>query len=87
MEENNIMETTEVEEMEPVKESKVKMVLGKVGSGVKRHWKTIAVGAGALAVGIFLGKKNADPEDVDTVDVEFEEVTEPDAESTTTSEI
>lgn len=85
MEENNIVETTENEEVETVKESKVKTILTKVGSGVKRHWKTIAVGAGALAVGVFLGKRNSDTED-DAVDVTFEEVEETDDDSTATSE-
>lgn len=87
MEENNIVETTENEEVETVKESKVKTILTKVGSGVKRHWKTIAVGAGALAVGVFLGKRNSDIEDDDAVDVTFEEVEETDDDSTATSEI
>lgn len=85
MEENNIVETTENEEVETVKESKVKTILTKVGSGVKRHWKTIAVGAGALAVGVFLGKRNSDTED-DAVDVTFEEVEETDDDSTAISE-
>lgn len=86
MEENNIVETTENEEVETVKESKAKTILTKVGSGVKRHWKTIAVGAGALAVGVFLGKRNSDTEDDDVVDVTFEEVEETDDDSTATSE-
>lgn len=87
MEENNIVETTENEEVETVKESKVKTILTKVGSGVKRHWKTIAVGAGALAVGVFLGKRNSDSEDDGVVYDTFEEAEETDDDSTTTSEI
>lgn len=87
MEEKNIVETTENEEVETVKESKVKTILTKVGSGVKRHWKTIAVGAGALAVGVFLGKRNSDSEDDGVVYDTFEEVEETDDDSTTTSEI
>lgn len=86
MEEKNVVETTENEEVETVKESKVKTVLTKVGSGVKRHWKTIAVGAGALAVGVFLGKRNSDAEDDGAVDTAFEEVEETDDDSTATSE-
>lgn len=86
MEEKNVVETTENEEVETVKESKVKTVLTKVGSGVKRHWKTIAVGAGALAVGVFLGKRNSDAEDDGAVDAAFEEVEETDDDSTATSE-
>lgn len=87
MEEKNIVETTENEEVETVKESKVKTILTKVGSGVKRHWKTIAVGAGALAVGVFLGKRNSDSEDDGVVYDTFEEAEETDDDSTTTSEI
>lgn len=87
MEEKNIVETTENEEVETVKESKVKTILTKVGSGVKRHWKTIAVGAGALAVGVFLGKRNSDSEDDGVVYDTFEDAEETDDDSTTTSEI
>lgn len=67
-------ETTETtKEVAEMKESKVKGLIGKVGSGIKKNWKLIAVGAGALVVGTILGKKSANAED-DIVDVEFEEI-------------
>lgn len=64
-ENNNVIEMQETEVVEVEKESKVKNFFGKAGSGVKRHWKTIAVGAGALAVGVVLGLKKGSAEDAD----------------------
>ena len=79
MEENKVIEVENEEEVTEVKkESKVKKVIGTVGSGIKKHWKTVAVGAGALVVGMVLGsRKSSDVEDSDDAEmVEFEEVTE-----------
>lgn len=62
MEEKN---TVEIEETTTAvqKESKVKSVLGTIGSGIKRNWKTVAVGAGALIAGIVIGSRSASTED------------------------
>lgn len=79
MEENKVIEVeNEEENTEVKKESKVKKAIGTVGSGIKKHWKTVAVGAGALVVGMMLGsRKSSDPDDTDDTEmVDFEEVTE-----------
>lgn len=70
--------TETVEEATEVKESKIKGIVGKVGSGFKKHWKTVAVGAGALVVGIVLGSKKSETEEDDADYVEFEEVKDSD---------
>lgn len=73
MEDNKVIEMQKEETaVEVKKESKVKTIIGKVGSGVKRHWKTIAVGAGALAVGVVLGSKKSEPEDYEEISEEAE---------------
>lgn len=78
MENNEIIEVRDAEITEEVKkESKVKGFVGKVGSGIKRNWKTIAVGAGALMVGVMLGsRKNHDEEDYEETYEESESETE-----------
>lgn len=73
---NNNVETIEVEE---VKESKFKSVCSKVGAGIKKNSKKIAVGAAVVAVGVIgyiVKNKLANPEDkiieddvVDIIDV------------------
>lgn len=68
MEENNVIEMENEEVTEVKKESKIKTALGKVGSGFKKHWKTVAVGAGALAVGMFIGSRKSDSADYETED-------------------
>ena len=68
MEENKVIEMEDEEVTEVKKESKIKTALGKVGSGIKKHWKTVAVGAGALAVGMFIGSKRSEIEDYETED-------------------
>lgn len=58
MEETNVIEMEETQEAVNVKKSKVREVLSKVGSGIKKNWKPIAIGAGAFAAGMFLGKNS-----------------------------
>lgn len=80
MEENKVIEMEDEEVTEVKKESKIKTALGKVGSGFKKHWKTVAVGAGALAVGMFIGSKRSEIEDYgtedDSDDIELAEIQE-----------
>ena len=72
MEENKVVTVNEnEEEVSEVKESK-KGFLAKVGTGIKNNWKTIAVGTGALMLGLFLGSRKSDDTDYET-----EEVSEP----------
>ena len=62
MDEKNVV-VANTEEITEVKEdSKRSGILRKVGSGIKNNWKTIAVGAGALMLGIMLGKRSSDEE-------------------------
>lgn len=53
-EEVKAVETVEVEEK---KESKFKTTMSKVGAGVKKHWKKIAVGAAIATVGLICYNK------------------------------
>lgn len=83
MEETKVveMETKETEEVVEMKESKVKKALGAVGSGIKKHWKPIAIGAGAFVAGIIIGSKKVsdaeDYEDEDCYEVEESDEIEP----------
>lgn len=79
MEENKVveMEANETEEVTEMKESKEKGFIEKIGSGVKRHWKPIAIGAGAFIVGCLVGSRKTEAGDCDMEDdpaVMFEEV-------------
>lgn len=79
MEETKVieMQNQDEEAVKVKKESKVKTIIGKVGSGVKRHWKTIAVGVAAFGAGAMLVSKKSststDDDDTDD-DPEFESV-------------
>ena len=61
-----IVETVEVQE---TKESKIKAAASKIGAGFKKHWKKVAVGTAAVAVGLICYEKkrkaNRDDEDLD----------------------
>lgn len=70
MEENKVIEVqNEGTKEEIVVETKKTGILKKVGNGIKNNWKTIAVGAVALVVGIALGSRRSDDED-DIIDIE-----------------
>ena len=70
MEENKVVST--IDEGEEIVEPK-KGVLSKVGSGLKKHWKTVAVGAGALLVGAWLGSRSHHSDGYVDADYEVEE--------------
>ena len=91
LDETKVIETEETMEIEPVEEiveeSKIKKVGKKVLTGVKKHGKKAAIGAGLLVLGFIGGKATngkTDDEDyyedngssVDAVDVDFVEVEE-----------
>lgn len=66
---NNNVETIEVEEVK--KESKFKSVCSKVGEGIKKNSKKIAVGAAVVAVGVIgyiVKNKLANPEEKEITD-------------------
>ena len=75
MEENKVVEMNEVKEtaMEEVQESKSKGILKKIGSGIKRNWKPIAIGAGAFVAGVILGSRKSGSEDSEETP-EFDEM-------------
>ena len=77
MEENNVIEMQD-QEINEIKESKVKGFFGKIGSGIKKNWKTIIVGTGALAVGFVLGSKKTitDGDIIEEVTDSIEDVAE-----------
>lgn len=70
MENENVIEM-ESEEIEEVKESKVKKFIGKVGSGIKKNWKPIVVGTVAFIAGAAVGKKTSKTQD-DGYEIETE---------------
>ena len=74
MEENKVV-VMEQEEAE-VNGTEKKGILEKVGSGIKKHWKTIAVGAGALLIGVMLGSRKTDDEVYEDSEEESEDTTE-----------
>lgn len=61
-----VKKTVEVQE---TKESKIKAAASKIGAGFKKHWKKVAVGTAAVAVGLICYEKkrkaNRDDEDLD----------------------
>ena len=54
--ENEVVETVETVETEVVEESKLKKIKTKVGGGIKKYGKIVAVGAAALVVGGLIGR-------------------------------
>ena len=66
---NENVETVETVEVQETKESKIKAVASKIGAGFKKHWKKVAVGTAAVAVGLICYEKkrkaNRDDEDLD----------------------
>lgn len=66
---NENVETVETVEVQKTKESKIKAAASKIGAGFKKHWKKVAVGTAAVAVGLICYEKkrkaNRDDEDMD----------------------
>ena len=66
---NENVETVETVEVQETKESKIKAAASKIGAGFKKHWKKVAVGTAAVAVGLICYEKkrkaNLDDEDLD----------------------
>ena len=66
---NENVETVETAEVQETKESKIKAAASKIGAGFKKHWKKVAVGTAAVAVGLICYEKkrkaNRDDEDLD----------------------
>ena len=66
---NENVETVETVEVQETKESKIKSAASKIGAGFKKHWKKVAVGTAAVAVGLICYEKkrkaNRDDEDLD----------------------
>ena len=66
---NENVETVETVEVQETKESKIKAAASKIGAGCKKHWKKVAVGTAAVAVGLICYEKkrkaNRDDEDLD----------------------
>lgn len=66
---NENVETVETVEVHETKESKIKAAASKIGAGFKKHWKKVAVGTAAVAVGLIYYEKkrkaNRDDEDLD----------------------
>lgn len=66
---NENVETVETVEVQETKKSKIKAAASKIGAGFKKHWKKVAVGTAAVAVGLICYEKkrkaNRDDEDLD----------------------
>ena len=66
---NENVETVETVEVQETQESKIKAAASKIGAGFKKHWKKVAVGTAAVAVGLICYEKkrkaNRDDEDLD----------------------
>ena len=66
---NENVETVETVEVQETKGSKIKAAASKIGAGFKKHWKKVAVGTAAVAVGLICYEKkrkaNRDDEDLD----------------------
>ena len=54
---NENVETVETVEVQETKESKIKAAASKIGAGFKKHWKKVAVGTAAVAVGLICYEK------------------------------
>ena len=66
---NENVETAKTVEVQETKESKIKAAASKIGAGFKKHWKKVAVGTAAVAVGLICYEKkrkaNRDDENLD----------------------
>lgn len=70
---NENVETVETVEVQETKESKIKAAASKIGAGFKKHWKKVAVGTAAVAVGLicYEKKRKANQDDGD-LDIEVD---------------
>ena len=70
---NENVETVETVEVQETKESKIKAAASKIGAGFKKHWKKVAVGTAAVAVGLICyEKKRKANQDDDVQDIEVD---------------
>lgn len=70
---NENVETVETVEVQETKESKIKAATSKIGAGFKKHWKKVAVGTAAVAVGLICyEKKRKANRDDDVPDIEVD---------------
>lgn len=70
---NENVETVETVEVQETKESKIKAAASKIGAGFKKHWKKVAVGTAAVAVGLICyEKKHKANQDDDDLDIEVD---------------
>lgn len=70
---NENVETVETVEVQETKESKIKAAASKIGAGFKKHWKKVAVGTAAVAVGLICyEKKRKANRDYDDPDIEVD---------------
>lgn len=70
---NENVETVETVEVQETKESKIKAAASKIGAGFKKHWKKVAVGTAAVAVGLICyEKKRKANRDDDVSDIEVD---------------
>ena len=70
---NENVETVETVEVQETKESKIKAAASKIGAGFKKHWKKVAVGTAAVAVGLICyEKKRKANRDDEALDVEVD---------------
>ena len=70
---NENVETVETVEVRETKESKIKAAASKIGAGFKKHWKKVAVGTAAVAVGLICyEKKRKANRDDDVPDIEVD---------------
>lgn len=70
---NENVETVETVEVQETKESKIKAAASKIGAGFKKHWKKVAVGTAAVAVGLICyEKKRKANRDDDVPDIEVD---------------
>ena len=70
---NENVATVETVEVQETKESKLKAAASKIGAGFKKHWKKVAVGTAAVAVGLICyEKKRKANRDDDVQDIEVD---------------
>lgn len=70
---NENVETVETVEVQETKEPKIKAAASKIGAGFKKHWKKVAVGTAAVAVGLICyEKKRKANRDDDAPDIEVD---------------
>ena len=69
MDEKKVVVVNEEEAIAVEEKAESKGIIKKIGSGVKAHWKTGLLVAGAFVVGTLVGKRHTNEEDdYETVD-------------------